>query len=209
MVLGTPGERLQWARRQHGKFSTAREAVMELGWVESTYFCHENGQRIPRRQTAKKYARAYGVRWEWLLEGEGEPKAAIRAAIITYVPVVSWTSAGKLADPQSTIPAEDVPLLALTDLGAGDFIALRVVGNSMDRVSPDGSVIVLNRADRQLIPGRYYVFMYRGETTYKRWHADPPAMEPYSTNPEHRPRYVKKMRGLEVIGRVKRTMLDL
>ena len=37
----------------------------------------------------------------------------------------------------------------------------------MDRVSPDGSIIVVNKAERELMNGRPYVFSLRGETTYK------------------------------------------
>lgn len=129
--------------------------------------------------------------------------------IPTLVPVLEWISAGKLSEARSQIPVQDVPLLAFADLGRGEFFALRVSGNSMDRVSPDGSTIVVNRADRQLIAGRCYVFAVRGETTYKIWHADPPYLAPYSTNPANQPIFIKRKRDLEVIGRVRRTVLDL
>lgn len=125
---------------------------------------------------------------------------------LTHVPLVSWVSAGKLADANSQIPVEDVPLLAFADLGRGDFFALRVQGDSMDRVSPDGSVIVVNRADRVLVNGAFYVFAQRGQATYKRWRPDPPRLTPFSTNPENEPIFVKEV---DAVGRVKRTILDL
>jgi SOS-response transcriptional repressor LexA len=127
------------------------------------------------------------------------------------VPLLDWVTAGKLAEPRSQIPVEDVPLLAFADLGQGQFFALRVVGTSMDRVSPDGSVIVVNRADRTPVNGAYYVFWERNEgTTYKRWQgAEPPYLEPYSWDGSHKPIFVKKKKDLEVVGRVRRTLLDL
>lgn len=73
MRLSTPGERLQWARKNHGKYGTATEAARAFGWTVPTYLGHENGDRNPSREAAKKYAKAYRVRWEWLLEGEGKP----------------------------------------------------------------------------------------------------------------------------------------
>jgi SOS-response transcriptional repressor LexA len=126
------------------------------------------------------------------------------------VPLIEWVAAGKLTEPRSQIPVEDVPLLAFADLGSGEWFALKVRGDSMDRVSPEDSVIVVNRADKGLINGKCYVFSLRGETTYKRWQGgDPPYLEPYSTNPVNKPEFVKKKKDFEIIGRVKRTVLDL
>jgi SOS-response transcriptional repressor LexA len=127
------------------------------------------------------------------------------------VPLIDWVSAGKLAEPRSQIPVEDVPLLAFADLGTGDYFALKVQGTSMDRVSPEGSVIVVNRADKTPVNGAFFVFWSRSEgTTYKRWHGgDPPYLAPYSWDASHQPIFVKKKRDLEIVGRVKRTLLDL
>jgi transcriptional regulator with XRE-family HTH domain len=75
MVLDSPGERIRWARQQHGKYSTATDAARAFGWTVSTYLGHENGDRAPSRNAAKRYARAYAVRWTWLLDGEGPPTA--------------------------------------------------------------------------------------------------------------------------------------
>jgi phage repressor protein C with HTH and peptisase S24 domain len=68
-------DRLKWARRTKTQYKTATEAARAFGWPVSTYLGHENGDRSPSRDTAKKYARAYKVRWEWLLEGDGAPDA--------------------------------------------------------------------------------------------------------------------------------------
>lgn len=125
------------------------------------------------------------------------------------VPLIEWVTAGNLAEPRSQLPVHDVPLLAFADLGRGEFFALKVRGDSMNRVSPEDSVIVVNRADRELISGAYYVFAVRGETTFKMWHAAPPYLAPYSTNPANQPIFFARKRDLEVIGRVRRTLLDL
>lgn len=125
------------------------------------------------------------------------------------VPVLDMVSAGKLADLSTQIPAEDVPLVAFADLGPGDFFALRVVGDSMDRISPEGSLIVVNRADRDLVAERPYVFSLRGEATYKLWQPRPPHLAPHSWNAANKPIFLKGMKGLEVVGRVRRTVLDL
>jgi phage repressor protein C with HTH and peptisase S24 domain len=52
---------------------SATEAARAYGWTVPTYLGHENGDRIPGRPNAKKYASKYRIRWEWLLENEGGP----------------------------------------------------------------------------------------------------------------------------------------
>lgn len=132
-------------------------------------------------------------------------------AEVSKIPLLDKVTAGKLKSPSSQIPVEDVPLLAFADLGRGDFFALTVDGDSMDRLSPDGSVIIVNQADRTLVAGRAYVISRRGEATFKLWRSDPPRFSPYSTNPVHEPVFVKSKEAAQgmVVGRVKRTVLDL
>lgn len=133
------------------------------------------------------------------------------ASDLIEVPLLSLVSAGKLADASTPIPTEDARKLTFgTDLGRGEFFALTVDGDSMDRISPEGAIIIVNRADRTLVSGKPYVFAIRGETTFKLWQPnDPPYLAPYSTNPGHKPIFVKRKRDLDVIGRVKRSVLDL
>lgn len=130
---------------------------------------------------------------------------------VSLVPLVDSVPAGKLAAPMNQIPVEQVPLLAFADLGRGDFIALTVKGDSMDRISPDGSTIIINKSDRTLVSGKPYVFCVRGEVTFKLWRPEPPRLQPFSTNPVYEPQYVKSKADAEkfVVGRVKRTVLDL
>lgn len=140
----------------------------------------------------------------------GFPAPAEARAALVPVPLVDWVSAGKLAEPQSQLPVEKVPLLAFADLGKGDFFATRVRGDSMDRLSPEGSIIIVDRNDKQLIGGKCYIFSIKGETTFKMYQADdPPYLAPYSTNPLNKPIFPKRKNDLEIVGRVKRTVLDL
>lgn len=128
------------------------------------------------------------------------------------VPVISWVSAGKLADSEEPIPEDEGRVILVDDLGPGDFFGLKVDGDSMDRISPEGSVIIVNRRDRQLVSDKPYVFAVNGKSTFKLWHpARPPEpfyLEPFSTNPRNRPVFADRKQ-LEVVGRVRRTILDL
>jgi len=86
MALDSPAARLRWARQRFSRYRTATEAARAFGWNVSTYLGHENGDRTPSRETAKRYGRAYHVRWEWILEGEGSPQPPKRADDERYYP---------------------------------------------------------------------------------------------------------------------------
>jgi SOS-response transcriptional repressor LexA len=167
---------------------------------------------VARPRLMRELAAALQTTEQWLLWREG-PQSLNGHEFemkLQRVPLLSWVSAGKLNDAESQIPVEDVPLLAFADLGRGEFFALRVEGDSMDRVSPNGSVIVVDRAGRDLVAGKPYVFWHRTEgATYKLWQPDPPRLEPYSWNAANRAIFIKRKGDYDVIGRVRRTVLDL
>lgn len=210
------GKRLKRARLQAG-YRSARGAAIENNWAESSYRAHEAGTRTIGQDDAEVYAtrfRGNGVKVsaQDILFGAPNPPPAPAAAVqsgLIKVPLLDWVSAGRLGEAKAVIAGDGIPLLAFAGLGRGDFVALRVKGDSMDRISPEDSIIVVNRSDRQLVTGRYYVFSRRGEATYKRWHANPDYLAPFSTNPANEPIFIQNKKDFEVVGRVRRTILDL
>jgi SOS-response transcriptional repressor LexA len=122
----------------------------------------------------------------------------------------SWVAAGKAVDPETQIPPGD-ETFTVGDLPPGEYFALRVVGTSMDRISPEGSIIIVDRADRQLVGGHCYVFSIRGEATYKAWQPARAGVPAYLAPRSHgeEPPIFFKSQTLEVVGRVRRTFLDL
>src|SRR5580658_4524949 len=69
-------ERVKWARSQ--RYDSASAAAEALDMKEGTYRCYERGPGSAKfmplnYEYARKFARHYKVRWEWLLEGLGEP----------------------------------------------------------------------------------------------------------------------------------------
>ncbi|HEY1751768.1 MAG TPA: helix-turn-helix transcriptional regulator [Caulobacteraceae bacterium] len=69
-------ERVKWARAR--RFESASAASETLGMKEGTYRCYERGpdsaKFIPLDYNhARHFAREFKVRWEWLLDGIGEP----------------------------------------------------------------------------------------------------------------------------------------
>jgi len=158
---------------------------------------------------ATKLAEVLGVSVEWLLTGQGEadqvPDFTKGAAV--SVPLISWVSAGRMSFPDIS---DDI--IGHVEQGGldptGDWIALKVVGDSMDRISPPESIIFVDRADKVLVPNACYVISNGdGEATYKRFRSNPMRFEPVSTNPTHEPIY--PTREPLIVGRVKKSTIEM
>jgi transcriptional regulator with XRE-family HTH domain len=69
-------ERVKWARSQ--LYESAAVAAEAIGMQAGTYRCYERGPDASKfielsYKQARAFAREFKVRWEWLLDGEGEP----------------------------------------------------------------------------------------------------------------------------------------
>jgi SOS-response transcriptional repressor LexA len=199
----TVSERLIAARKAAG-FETAKEAAVAMGIPYGTYSGHELGTRgIPRKMDV--YARKFNVSLDWLARGVG-PGPEDKKAASTGIPLLSWISAGAMQ--REDISDEALGMLDISNLPPGDWFALRVEGDSMDRISPPESIILVNRKDKRLVANACYVIADQyGNATYKRYRPNPPRFEPVSTNPNHEPIYPDN--DAPVVGRVRRTILDM
>jgi len=152
----------------------------------------------------EKIAKAYGCQASEIFSGEapganGKPQR---------VPIISWVAAGRLSDPSTQIEQES-ETIEISGLPPGDYFATRVRGDSMDRLSPDGSMILVNRAEREPMRGRRYVFNHRGKTTYKKYEIDPVRLEPETTTPQSNPTiFPKSDEEWSIVGRVRLTLKD-
>jgi phage repressor protein C with HTH and peptisase S24 domain len=163
------------------------------------------------RSTAiSEIAAALGVNALWLTEGRGVKTAdeAIPEAKIEKVPRVAMVRAGAFTDTVPISGFDDLPTEKAVDLPPGEWIAFMVEGDSMDRISPPGSIIFVNRKERQLLDNKLYVVVTeQGEATYKRYRSSPPRLEPVSSNPEHEAIFPDGR--LKVVGRVRRSVYDI
>lgn len=122
------------------------------------------------------------------------------------VPILAWVSAGALASEH--FRDEMIGHETVAGLPSGDWIALRVEGDSMDRISPPESVIIVNRADKRLVANACYVIADEdGSATYKRYRPNPPRFEPVSTNPAHEPIFPEN--DPVIVGRVRMSLLKM
>lgn len=123
------------------------------------------------------------------------------------VPVLSWVSAGAMMRDDASDVAKGT--IKVADLPpTGDWIALTVDGDSMDRISPPESTIIVDRKDKRLVSNACYVISDpEGNATYKRFRPDPMRFEPVSTNPSHEPIFPVDVP--IIVGRVRRSILDM
>lgn len=127
---------------------------------------------------------------------------------IAEVPLISWVNAGRLAEAADPYPvgmAESFITLATRERG---LFALRVVGNSMNRVAPDGATIIVKPGETTLISGKCYIIKdAAGDVTFKRFRPSPDRFEPFSTEDDHVT--VFPAEGMQIVGRVVKVVTDL
>lgn len=122
------------------------------------------------------------------------------AGVAPELPIIGQVSAGNwreaVEQPVGSIPApdKDIPNTAF---------GLRVEGDSMDLLVADGGTVIVDPTDRALFPNRYYVILNAdGETTFKKFAADPARLLPCSTNPTHREILIGDGTSFSIVGRV-------
>ena len=101
-MMEAASERLKHARTRAG-FSSAVAFAREKSLPEVTYRAHESGTRNFKIDSAKAYAKALGVTWQWLMFGDEHDPAVASAAIDGLTPVLS---------PTVQIPAYDLTAAA-------------------------------------------------------------------------------------------------
>ncbi|AGF74115.1 phage repressor protein [Bartonella australis AUST/NH1] len=160
----------------------------------------------------------------WLIDGTGNEegdafKSDQDSALLTpwadvdklgqrEVPLVSWVSAGEMTDQEGVTDFSDFPTVTAYNLPEGQWIALRVDGLSMNKISPPDSIIFVNMLDQDLVSSAYYVIADEtGKATYKRYllsETPPWQFASYKNIP------APKLKGvIRVIGRVRRTVIEM
>lgn len=139
-------------------------------------------------------------------------RTKVESSAVPGVPLVSWVSAGAMVkDEYYQEDFDDYPLSYAPDLDPnGDWIALRVDGRSMDKISPHDSIIFVNRKEKNLVPNACYVIIdNNGDASYKRY-SPPNKFEPVSTKPQNYNSIIFES-GQEplIVGRVRKSILSM
>lgn len=174
------------------------DELAEKTGLSTTYISRmERGERNVSLKNLQIMAEALGV----------APSELIEQKPVADVPILSWVSAGMMA--RDDVQQDVIGEIRMSDLDPrGDWVALRVEGDSMDRISPPGSLILVDLTDKALVPNACYIITDSdNQATYKRFRSNPPRFEPVSTNTSHEPIFPDGEPA--VIGRVRRSLIDM
>lgn len=178
-----------------------------LGESQATFGAHFNVEQatVSRWEEGRSVARSL---WPRMAKLAGTTVVGFFfAGEMLEIPLLSWVAASAMRD------VGDIPLpsgaetFPVGDLPPGKWFALKVQGDSMNRVAPEGAIIFVNADDRVLKPKHFYVVEAPEGSTFKRYFDGPPRFEPHSTSEGH-PTYFPKHQA-RVTGRVGRVVLDL
>lgn len=199
--MGIVGENLR-ALRKLKKLSQAK--VAELSGVSQQLISQLETGTAEKTTELPALAQALGVGVHEL-DPSYTPDASGIPTI--NVPYLAWVSAGTMM--REDISDEALGVVRVADLAAsGDWIALKVVGDSMDRISPPDSIIFVDRKDKRLVPNACYVIADDdGNATYKRYRSAPTRFEPVSTNDNHETIFPDN--DPIIVGRVRRSIIDM
>jgi len=194
------GDRLREARAAKG-FASATDAASALGIKAAAYRHHENGTRGIDPDAAYRYGRFFGVSPAWILWGIDSRGSRPEGAGL-----ISWVAAGGMAEVIDNFEPGDAEDWIDYPAKHSKIIALKVRGNSMNRISPEGSIIIVDLLQREMSANRLYVVKIGDDATYKRYRDNPPRLEPEST--ESHDTIFLGGEEVQPIGRVIRTMID-
>jgi SOS-response transcriptional repressor LexA len=142
------GSRLKQAREAAG--ISQRELARRSGLSQQLISKLENGL-VESTTEVFPFAEALGIDPRWLATGRGEmlpqTDAAGEVSVVAFLPLISWVAAGnwrELAEPGS--PAEETRLIPVTCRVSASAYALKVQGDSMEPVFPNGSIIIVDPA---------------------------------------------------------------
>tara|TARA_R110000782_G_scaffold167129_9_gene259340 strand:- start:76013 stop:76588 length:576 start_codon:yes stop_codon:yes gene_type:complete len=108
-------------------------------------------------------------------------ESALETLPIRRVPLIGKIAAGNWKE-----AIHDAQGWFWCNAGGENTFALIVEGDSMNLIIEDGGYVAIDPDDKSLVSGRIYAVMNGdGETTIKKFRADPARLEPASTNPDH------------------------
>lgn len=148
------------------------------------------GETVPRTTRLKELAAVLKTSVTWLLGGASSSADANTSSVEsrgTEVPLISWVQAGQWASAEDPYPvgAAEETVRTFANVGQNAF-ALRVHGDSMEPLFPDGSVIIVDPG-KEARHGSYVVVRLEAdaEATFKQLVIDGPSKYLKPVNPRY------------------------
>lgn len=202
--MATIAERIEEGLRIRGMKQI--DLVNLTGIGKSSISTYLTGEYEPKQRNIYKIAKALNVSEAWLM-GLDVPMERVAQSIsveeIIQIPVYGKISAGQPLEMVENII--DYTYITAAEAKKGSFFALEVNGDSMDRIIPNGSRVVV-RKQEELENGEIGVIVVNGyDATIKRYERDENMvfLYPESNNPEHRvQKYNLKETPISILGKV-------
>jgi phage repressor protein C with HTH and peptisase S24 domain len=214
--MKTYGERLAWAMRRADLDQS--ELARRVG-IKQPSIAHLLSPEAKKSGHTPVIARVLRIDAEWLATGRGSPELkhtlpSIEGSVglsttrepIIKVPLISWVQASRYVEAYDPYERGDSEGEVEVPYGKDTLVALRVKGSSMNRVAPEGSIIIVDYSDKTLTSGKYYVVKQDAKATFKRYRANPDRFEPDSTETHDT---IFPEGPVEVVGRVVKVINDL
>lgn len=189
--------KLPWGLRVRSLRAEAgitQDALADLiGTTKATISKIERSTVPPKMEWIEKLSAALKVEQAALLFGDATQSAKNQAS---YIPVIGMIAAGSWREAiQSS--EEHIPVVNAKP----HMFALKVEGDSINRVAISGSYVAIDPSNPTLNDGSIYAVQNaEGEATLKRFRRNPDRLEPDSTNPEYKP-ILLGSEAITVIGR--------
>jgi hypothetical protein len=126
-------------------------------------------------RTITALAPVLGTSVDWLLDGTSQAEGA-------GLPFVDWAQVGLFLDPLQMF-SEGGRLGEACGRWPADCFVTRTPDDALNRISPAGSYIVVDRKDREIVDGRCYLGLLDGNVLFRRWASESDRAEPYSNDP--------------------------
>lgn len=162
--------------KKQGK--TVMDLSEELGISYSTVSDWKNGKKMPRGGSLQKLSDYFGVNLSVLLEEDTDNHLRVPQEISCdeiELPLYGDVAAGALAELESVdvwdVETVKLPKLLLQKYASNNnLFAMKVNGDSMDKIIPNGSLIVVKPIEQPLYKdGDIVVFSYNGEYSLKKY----------------------------------------
>jgi repressor LexA len=177
-----PDPNLPWGLRIRA-LRTARGMTQEqlaemLGTTKATISKMERSTSMPRGMWLLRLSRSLGVPFSSMSPDE---TPHLRKA--GEIPIIGLIAAGNWRE---AIQSSDEYIAAVD--AKPHMFALRIDGDSMDRIAPEGAFVSIDPTRPTLSDGALYAVQNgEGEATIKQFRRSPDRLEPLSTNPIHKP----------------------
>ncbi|MGL4662643.1 MAG: LexA family protein [Culicoidibacterales bacterium] len=169
---------------------TQAELGLLLDKGESTISMWESGAREPKMKTLERVASVLKVSISDLIGSPISPQITNPDQSANNIPVYGFTAAGTPIEALEVIQGSiEVPQQLIAQYGIDNLAALKVDGDSMNKIIPDGAIAVVAK-NQTISNGEIAVVYYDGynatlKTVYKT--AENLLLEPASYNPENKP----------------------